>query len=99
MTGRLITPDDPDYDAARRVFYSSIDRRPTAIARVANATDVSLTVSVARTTGLELAVRGGGHSPSGHGVTDGGIVIDLSALRGIQINSRERTPGRRMNGR
>ena len=62
LTGRVIAPDDPDYDEARTVFVGGIDRRPAVIARVANATDVSRVVSLARETGLELAVRSGGHS-------------------------------------
>jgi FAD/FMN-containing dehydrogenase len=90
MTGPVITPDDVDYESARRVFYSSFERRPVAIARVANATDVSLALSLARTTGLELAVRGGGHSVAGHSTAEGGLVIDLSGLRSVHIDARKR---------
>jgi FAD/FMN-containing dehydrogenase len=70
--GEVITPNDAGYDEARTVFYGGIDRRPALIVRVKNATDVSRVVSLARESGLELAVRGGGHSPAGHSVSDGG---------------------------
>ena len=62
LRGRLITPDDPDYDEARTVFSGAIDRRPAVIARVADADDVARVIALARETGLELAVRSGGHS-------------------------------------
>src|SRR5215470_13148499 len=91
VTGRVITPDDSDYDQARTVFYGGIDRRPLAIVRVANAKDVAYVVSLARETGLELAVRSGGHSIPGHSVSDGGLVIDLSAMKALQIDAEART--------
>jgi FAD/FMN-containing dehydrogenase len=91
LKGRVITPDDADYDKARAVFYGSVDRRPAAIARVADADDVARVIAHARESDLEIAVRGGGHSPAGHGVTDGGIVIDLSELDGLQIDIEGRT--------
>src|SRR5215208_1331261 len=90
LKGRVITPDDADYDRARRVFYGAIDRWPAVIARVADAGDVARVVAHARESGLELAVRGGGHSPAGHGVTDGGVVIDLTDLRGLEIDVEDR---------
>ena len=91
ITGRVITPDDQDYDQARTVFYGGIDRRPLAIVRVANANDVAYVVSLARETGLELAVRSGGHSVPGHSVSEGGIVIDLSEMKALQIDPEGRT--------
>lgn len=91
IDGRVITPNDADYDAARTVFYGGIDRRPAAIARVANAADVARVVSLARETGLELAVRSGGHSPAGHGVSDGGIVLDLADMKQLDINVEQHT--------
>jgi len=91
VDGRVITPDDPDYDAARTVAVGGIDRRPAAIVRAANATDVARVVGIARETGLELAVRSGGHSGAGHGVTEGGIVLDLSAMKGIEVDAEGRT--------
>jgi FAD/FMN-containing dehydrogenase len=91
LKGRVIAPDDPDYDEARAVFYGGIDRRPAVIMRVADATDVAHVVSLARTTGLELAVRSGGHSVAGHSVSDGGIVLDLSDMRALEIDPEART--------
>jgi hypothetical protein len=77
--GRVIGPGDPGYDEARTVFYGGFDRRPAVGIRVADATDVARVVQLARDTGLELAVRSGGHSPAGHSVTDGGIALDLGS--------------------
>ena len=91
LKGRVISPDDADYDKARTVFYGSIDRHPAAIARVADADDVARVIAHARECDLQLAVRGGGHSPAGHGVTDGGVVIDLSEMRGLEIDPATRT--------
>jgi FAD/FMN-containing dehydrogenase len=91
LKGRVISPDDADYDTARSVFYGSVDRRPAAIARVADADDVARVVAYARESDLALAVRGGGHSPAGHGVTEGGVVIDLSEMRGLEIDGASRT--------
>src|SRR5262245_62046770 len=91
LNGRLITPDDLAYDDARSVFYGSVDRRPAVIVRPADANEVSRVVSLARETGSELAIRSGGHSLAGHGVSDGGIVLDLSTMRGLQIDVDGRT--------
>jgi hypothetical protein len=91
LSGRTIAPEDPDYDEARTVFSGAIDRRPAAIARVADAADASRVVSLARETGMELAIRGGGHSGAGHGVSEGGLVLDLTELRGLEIDPNTRT--------
>jgi FAD/FMN-containing dehydrogenase len=91
LRGRMIVPEDPDYDRARTLFYGGMDRRPAAIARVADAADVSRMIRLARETGLELAVRSGGHSLAGHSVSDGGIVIDLSDMRAMEIDVEGRT--------
>ncbi len=91
FNGRVIAPDDARYDKARTVFYGGFDRRPAVIVRAADATDVSRVVSLARETGLELAVRSGGHSVAGHSVSDGGIMLDLSNMRALQINAERRT--------
>jgi hypothetical protein len=89
--GRVIAPDDAEYDRARTVFYGGIDRRPAVIVRPADASQVARVASAARETGLELAVRSGGHSLAGHGVCDGGIVLDLSDMRGLEIDPEGRT--------
>ncbi|HEV7604183.1 MAG TPA: FAD-binding oxidoreductase [Candidatus Limnocylindrales bacterium] len=89
--GRLITPDDADYDAARTVVYGGIDRRPALIVRVADASDVARAIRLARDNGLELAVRSGGHSGVGHSVTEGGIVIDVSEMKGLEVDVDGRT--------
>jgi FAD/FMN-containing dehydrogenase len=91
FNGRVIAPDDAGYDEARAVFYGGIDRRPAIIVRVADATDVARVIGLARETGLELAVRSGGHSGAGHGTTDGGIVLDLRDMKGLEINVEQRT--------
>src|SRR5688500_7838169 len=86
VTGRVITPDDPGYDEARTVFVGGIDKHPAAIVKVANVNDVSHIVSLARQTGVELAIRSGGHSSAGHSVSEGGIVLDLSDMKALDIN-------------
>jgi len=91
LNGRVIAPDDAGYDEARTVFYGGIDRRPAVIVRPADATEVSLVVSLARETGEELAVRSGGHSLAGHSVSDGGIVLDLADMRALHIDAERRT--------
>ncbi len=83
---RVIVSGDPEYDEARTPFYGGIDRRPAVIIRVKDASEVSHVVSLARETGLELAVRSGGHSVAGHSVSEGGIVLDLSDMRNLQID-------------
>jgi len=91
FNGRVIAPGDAGYDEARTVFLGGIDRRPAVIVRVADAADVSRVVSLARETRLELAIRSGGHSGAGHSVSDGGIVLDLSNMRALQIDVEGRT--------
>jgi FAD/FMN-containing dehydrogenase len=91
LKGRVIEPGHPDYDDARTVFYGDIDRRPSAIVKVANGDDVARVIAHAREAGLELAVRSGGHSVAGHGVTDGGVVIDLSEMNALDLDPRRRT--------
>jgi FAD/FMN-containing dehydrogenase len=91
VDGRVITPDDPGYDQARQVFYGGFDRHPQLIVQAADADDVATVVGLARESGLELAVRSGGHSPAGHSTTNGGIVLDLGALRALEIDAEART--------
>jgi FAD/FMN-containing dehydrogenase len=91
LNGRVITPEDAGYDGARIVFPGGIERRPALIVRVADATDVSRVIELARESGLELAVRSGGHSGAGHSTTDGGIMLDLRDMKGLEIDVEQRT--------
>jgi FAD/FMN-containing dehydrogenase len=91
VTGRVIGPEDSGYDEARTLFYGGFDRRPTAIVRVADSDDVAKVVSFAGETGSPLAVRSGGHSVAGHSVIDEAIVLDLSDMRGVEVDAAQRT--------
>ncbi len=90
VRGRIITPEDPDYDATRTVVAGHIDRHPAFIVRVADAADVAEVIDLARETGAELAVRSGGHSGAGHSATDGGIVLDLRELTALELDPEAR---------
>ena len=89
--GDVIVPDHPEYDDARAVWNGTVDRRPRLIARCRGTADVAAAVGFARDRGLEIAVRGGGHNVAGTAVCDGGIVIDLSAMRAVSVDPVERT--------
>ncbi|MDQ3554417.1 MAG: FAD-binding oxidoreductase [Chloroflexota bacterium] len=91
LRGRLIRPQDPDYDRSRAVPFGGFDRRPCAIVRPADAADVALVVRLAAETGIELAVRSGGHSGAGHSTSEGGIVIDLRDMKALDIDVEGRT--------
>ena len=86
LRGELIRPADPSYDSARRLWNAAFDRKPALIVRCAGAADVVRAVSFAATHDLLTAVRGGGHSLSGQSGCDGGLVIDLSAMRAIEVD-------------
>ena len=86
LAGELVLPTDDAYDSTRAVGLATADLRPAAIARVANDDDVARVVRFARDSGMELAVRSGGHSGAGHGSTDGGIVIDLRAMKALEVD-------------
>ena len=85
LTGKVITPDDADYDTARIQWNNDVDRRPTAVARCVSPADIAAALTFAREQALEISVRGGGHAFSGAGVCDGGLMIDLSAMRRVSI--------------
>jgi FAD/FMN-containing dehydrogenase len=88
---RVIGPEDPAYDEARAVMFSGFEKRPAVIIRVADANEVARVLMLARETGLELAVRSGGHSNAGHSTTDGGILLDLSQMKAIELDVNQRT--------
>jgi FAD/FMN-containing dehydrogenase len=91
VAGRVIRPDDADYDKARASFYGGADRRPAAFVRVANAKDVSRVISLVRESGMEFAVRSGGHGVAGYDLPNAGIVLDLADMRELQIDAERRT--------
>ena len=90
MHGDVLLPGDGGYETARRVWNGMIDRRPGAIARCCGAADVVAAVEVAREHGLLVAVRGGGHNVAGTGVCDGGLMIDLSQMKGMRVDPKRR---------
>ena len=91
VRGQLIRPENDGYDEARTVFYGGFDRYPAAIVKAEDATDVSRVVALARESNLELAVKSGGHSLAAHGVSEGGIVLDLSKMKNLEIDVEGRT--------
>ena len=91
IDGRVIAPNDDDYDTARRVMFGGIDRHPAAIVRVSGVEDVRAVIETAREAGLELAVRSGGHSAKGDSTTEGGIVLDLSDMAEVDIDAASKT--------
>src|SRR6266487_3392694 len=91
LRGELICPNDRGYDAARRVWNGMIDKYPAMIVRCVDVVDVVTTVQFGRLHHLLVAVRGGGHSISGSSVCDGGMVIDLSCMKGICIDPEKKT--------
>ena len=86
VRGEVVQPDAPGYDDARKVYNGMHDRRPRAVVQCADAADVIATVETAHDAGLDLAVRGGGHSVPGFGTVDDGLVIDLSGMRNVQVD-------------
>ena len=89
--GQLISPGDPDYEEGRKVWNGMIDKRPALIARCTGAADALSVVRFAREHDLLVAVRGGGHNVAGTAVCDGGVVIDLSPMKGIRVDPLRRT--------
>jgi FAD/FMN-containing dehydrogenase len=89
--GRVITPGDSDYDAARKIFNGSYNQRPAVIIRPADAIEVSRVIGLARDSGATLAIRSGGHSGAGHGSCDEGIMLDLSGMQALDLDVAGRT--------
>ena len=90
VDGHVITPEDSEYDAARSTFNRAFDRHPAVIVRCAGPSDIARTLEFAETKHLPLALRAGGHSRLGLGMCDGGVVIDLSALKRVEVDTRKR---------
>jgi FAD/FMN-containing dehydrogenase len=91
LRGEVISPDDATYDDARRTFAGNFDKRPAVITRPVDDREVAAVVELAAEIGAELAVRSGGHSGAGHSVSEGGIVLDLSAMKALEIDVEGRT--------
>jgi FAD/FMN-containing dehydrogenase len=90
LSGDLLTPSDREYERARLCFILLIDRRPTAVARCVDGVGGAAALQFGNEQGLEIAVRGGGHNPAGHCVVDDGLVIDLSRMRGVEVDPEAR---------
>ena len=91
LRGPVIAPADADYDAARTLHNAMIDKRPAVIARCTGVADVTAALEFGRRHGLEIAVKSGGHNVAGKALCDGGLVIDLSAMKGIRVDPASRT--------
>ena len=91
FTGQLLQPTDAGYEEARKVHNGLVDKRPALIARCRGVADIVEAVNLARTLNLEVAVRGGGHNVAGRATVDGGLMIDLSLMKGIHVDPRTRT--------
>jgi FAD/FMN-containing dehydrogenase len=91
VRGRVVAPGDGTYDADRIIMFGGIDPHPLVIVRVADAADVATVIGLARETGLDLAVRSGGHSAAAHSTVDGGIVLDVRDLRELDVDTDGRT--------
>jgi len=91
LRGVVLKPGDDAYDSARRVYNGSIDRHPAVISRCAGVDDVRHSLEFARRNGIHATVRAGGHNVAGRALNDGGLVIDLTAMRGIRVDPRTRT--------
>ena len=87
VRGPVLTPDDPGYDEARSIWNALIDRRPALIVQCSGAADVVDAVNFAREQGLVLSIKAGGHNVAGNAVNDGGIVLDLSQMRGVHVRT------------
>jgi FAD/FMN-containing dehydrogenase len=91
FAGQLLAPGDDGYDEARKIYNGLIDKRPALIARCAGTDDVVAALAAARENDLEVSVRGGGHSVAGRSLTEGGLMVDLSQLRSIEVDPERKT--------
>ena len=90
VRGRVITASDPEYDDARVVYNAMHDRKPGAVIQCMDSADVMAAVAAGRDSGLDLAIRGGGHSVPGFGTVDDGLVIDLSIMKNVWVDPEKR---------
>ena len=90
VAGKVITPDSLDFEPARLIFNRAFDRRPAVIVRCSSPSDVARALEFAQSKKLQLAVRSGGHSRLGYGMCDGGLVIDLSSFKRVEIDAKKR---------
>src|SRR5215218_4460926 len=91
FSGNILAPGDTAYDEARRIHNGLIDKRPALIARCLSTADVVDAVNLGRDEGLEISVRGGGHNVAGKSVTNGGLMVDLSRMKGIHVDPVRQT--------
>ena len=91
LRGKLIQPQDTEYDTVRKVYNGMFDKHPAMIALCADVADVIAAVNFARENNLLLAVKGGGHNAAGLGTCDGGLVIDLSPMKGVYVDVKKET--------
>jgi hypothetical protein len=91
LGGELIRPEDAGYEDARKLWNGMIDKKPALIARAKDSADVAEAVNFAREHHMLLAVRGGGHNVAGTAMADGGLVVDLSSMKGIEVDPERRT--------
>src|SRR3954470_18560329 len=91
LRGRLVQPGEGGYDEARKLWNGMIDRHPALIARCAGTADVLSAITFAKTHELLVSVRGGGHNPAGYALCEGGLMIDLSPMRGVRVDPGTRT--------
>ena len=91
INGRIVEPSDPDFDKLSTIVMGGVNARPAALVRPVDAAEVARVVAVAARSGVELAIRGGGHSGAGHGTVDGGLVLDLRELRTLDVDPGART--------
>src|SRR5687767_9042455 len=96
FAGELVLPGDAGYDSARAVWNGMVDRRPAIVLRPASSTEVSTAIGFAREQELAIAVKSGGHSIPGLSTCDDGAVIDLSRMRGVEVDPEQRVA--RVNG-
>src|SRR5688572_17172791 len=90
VRGSVLSPADPEFDAARRIWNGMIDRRPALIVRCQNAEDVVAAVNFGRETGLRVAIRAGGHSFPGWSMCDDGLVVDVSGMKQLDVDTARR---------